>query len=76
MISLVPRDEKERSPNKVLRRCLDVFDSVVVAGYGTDENGEKNILVYACENITEEKMALISLRLSRIAEIGWEDSDD
>ena len=76
MISLVPRDEKERSPNSVLRGCLDVFDSVVIAGYGTDENGEQNILVYACENMTEEKMALISLKLSRIAETGWEDGDD
>lgn len=76
MISLVPRDEKERSPNRVLRSCLDRFDSVVIAGYGTYENGEQHILVHACENMTEEQMALISLKLARIAEIGWEESYD
>lgn len=76
MISLVQKEEKEGSPNRILRSCLNVFDSVIVAGYSLDEDNNEKIQIYACEGITEERMALISLKLARLSEMGWVDSDD
>ena len=71
-IELVRKDEGARSPNSVLRGCLGMFDSVIVAGYSKPEHGDDTIIIYACEGITEEMMALISLKLQHISNIGWE----
>jgi hypothetical protein len=48
-----------------------MFDSVIVAGYSKPEHGDDTIIIYACEGITEEMMALISLKLQHISNIGW-----
>ena len=76
LIELVTKEDGARTPNSVLRNCLGVFDKVIVAGYGKQENGEPDIIVYACEGITEEEMASLSLKLQTIANTGWIKEED
>ena len=71
LLELITKEESADSPNSVLRNCLGVFDKVIVAGYGEQENGESDIIIYACNGITEEEMALISLKLQKIANMSW-----